>query len=98
MGSTRTCSMVLAGIALAIAANGNAYVRGGGPAKTDCFAAWQVTSSDVAANRGPTGVDCQDGDPACASTGRRTASAVRRVALRGRGDDAASARRPTYRR
>ena len=64
MSSTRTCSMVLAGV-LVIAANGHAYVRGGGPAKTDCFTAWQVTSPDVTANRGPTGVDCQDGDPAC---------------------------------
>src|SRR5688572_17856177 len=65
MGSTRTCSMMLAGVALAIAANGHAYVSGGGPAKTDCFTAWQVTSPDVTANRGKIGVDCQDGDPAC---------------------------------
>ena len=64
MSSTRTCSMVLAGV-FAIAATGHAYVQGGGPAKTDCFTAWQVTSPDVAANRGKTGVDCQDGDPAC---------------------------------
>src|SRR6185369_319670 len=64
MGSTRTCSMVLAGV-FALATTGHAYVRGGGPAKTDCFTAWQVTSPDVTANRGPTGVDCQDGDPAC---------------------------------
>src|SRR6185369_11679053 len=64
MGSTRTCSMVLAGV-FALATTGHAYVRGGGPARTDCFTAWQVTSPDVTANRGPTGVDCQDGDPAC---------------------------------
>ena len=64
MSPTRTCSMVLAGV-FAIAATGHAYVKGGGPAKTDCFTAWQVTSPDVTANRGPTGVDCQDGDPTC---------------------------------
>ena len=42
-----------------------ALVAGGGPAKTDCYAEWQVTSAGVQANHGKVGVDCQDGDPAC---------------------------------
>ena len=42
-----------------------ALVAGGGPAKTDCYAEWQVTSAGVQANSGKMGVDCQDGDPAC---------------------------------
>ena len=42
-----------------------ALVAGGGAAKTDCYAEWQVTSAGVQANRGKVGVDCQDGDPAC---------------------------------
>src|SRR5437899_2634927 len=42
-----------------------ALVAGGGPAKTDCYAEWQVTTAGVQANRGKVGVDCQDGDPAC---------------------------------
>src|SRR5262249_28760750 len=69
MSSTRTVSMVLAGV-FAMAATGHAYVKGGGPAKTDCFTAWQVTSPTVTANRGPTGVDCQDGDPTCDADGQ----------------------------
>jgi hypothetical protein len=69
MSSTKRFLVVMAGTLLA-AMPAHAVVLGGGPARTDCFAAWQVTSPDVAANRGPTGVDCEDGDPACDVDGR----------------------------
>src|SRR2546428_11317566 len=41
-----------------------ALVPGGGSAHSDCYVEWQVTSPDVGANRGRTGIDCPDGDPA----------------------------------
>jgi len=59
-------SLSIAGVAtLVVTSSATAFVGGGGAAHTDCFAAWQVTTAGVTANRGPTGVDCQDGDPAC---------------------------------
>ena len=36
-------------------------VPGGGKAKSDCYGEWLAASP----NRGATGIDCQDGDPAC---------------------------------
>lgn len=42
-----------------------ALVPGGGPTSSDCYAAWQVTSAELAANRGKFGIDCEDGDPRC---------------------------------
>jgi len=42
-----------------------ALVLGGGPANTDCYAAFD----GVTANRGMTGVDCTDGDPSCDADG-----------------------------
>ena len=50
---------------LAQARPGGALIAGGGPARSDCYAEWQVTTASVQANRGKVGVDCQDGDPAC---------------------------------
>lgn len=48
----------------------HALVVGGGPARTDCLAAWQVTSADRTADgRGGYRVDCQDGDPSCDADG-----------------------------
>jgi hypothetical protein len=67
---TKPFAFSLAGlIALAVASPVAALVPGGGPPSSDCVSAWQVTTADVAANRGPTGVDCQDGDPACDADG-----------------------------
>jgi hypothetical protein len=43
-----------------------ALVAGGGPAKSDCYAEWQVTSMGVT---GKTTIDCQDGDTACDADG-----------------------------
>ena len=64
--STKSSAVVLAVVAtFAAATTAPAFVAGGGAARTDCVAAWQVTGPDVTANRGRTGVDCQDGDPAC---------------------------------
>src|SRR2546428_11920755 len=40
-----------------------ALVPGGGSARSDCYVEWQVTSPDVVANRGRTGIDCQGGGP-----------------------------------
>src|SRR5438128_9891665 len=57
-------------VPLAHARPSAALVAGGGPAKTDCYAEWQVTTPDVKANRGRSGVDCQDGDPACDVAGK----------------------------
>src|SRR5262245_2971594 len=42
-----------------------ALVPGGGSAKTDCFAEWQVTTPERGPDRGKFTVDCQDGDPRC---------------------------------
>jgi hypothetical protein len=50
---------------LSFAAPAFAIVAGGGPAKSDCYAVWQVTTPDLAANHGKIGVDCQDGDRSC---------------------------------
>src|SRR4029077_11503858 len=36
-------------------------VPGGGKAKSDCYGEWLSATP----NRGATGIDCQDGDPAC---------------------------------
>lgn len=57
----------LGAIALTLVATppARALIPGGGPAQTDCFAAWQVTTQDLVANKGKTGVDCQEGDPKC---------------------------------
>ncbi|HXJ32415.1 MAG TPA: hypothetical protein VMS22_00125 [Candidatus Eisenbacteria bacterium] len=50
---------------VAMSASAGAEVMGGGPARTDCLGAWQVTTPETKANRGAVGIDCQDGDPAC---------------------------------
>jgi hypothetical protein len=72
---TKPFAFSLAGlIALAVASPVAALVPGGGPPSSDCVSAWQVTTADVAANRGPTGVDCQDGDPACDADGEANGS------------------------
>jgi hypothetical protein len=64
--SHTTVLCYLAGVAAVVAASSaDAFVAGGGAARTDCLAAWQVTTPGVTANHGRTGVDCQDGDPAC---------------------------------
>jgi hypothetical protein len=64
-------ALAVAGMAsLAVAPRATAFVAGGGPARTDCFAAWKVTTDGTTANHGPTGVDCQDGDPACDIDGK----------------------------
>src|SRR5215831_17824313 len=47
------------------AAPAAALVPGGGPAKTDCWAEWQVTTPERGPDHGQVGVDCQDGDPRC---------------------------------
>jgi hypothetical protein len=68
---TKPLAFSLAGlIAFAVASPAAALVVGGGPPSSDCVAAWQVTTADVAANRGRTGVDCQDGDPSCDADGK----------------------------
>src|SRR5256712_9120536 len=53
-----------------------ALVPGGGSARSDCYVEWQVTSPDVVANRGRTGIDCQDGDPACDVDGVQNGSCM----------------------
>src|SRR5207249_1139631 len=60
---TTTRAVVLALLCSAVPAW--ALVPGGGSARSDCYVEWQVTGPDVVANRGKTGIDCQDGDPAC---------------------------------
>jgi hypothetical protein len=67
MRTLHTSSLV---VLLALASPAFAFVAGGGTPKIDCVAAWQVTTADVTANRGSTGVDCQDGDPACDADGQ----------------------------
>jgi hypothetical protein len=72
----------LALLVVAFAAPALAIVPGGGPAKSDCYAVWQVTTPDLAANRGKIGIDCQDGDPSCDVDGQvdgRARSASRSV-------------------
>src|SRR5690349_3041806 len=58
-----------------------ALVPGGGSARSDCFVEWQVTSPDVVANRGRTGIDCQDGDPACDVDGVQNGSCTLGVSI-----------------
>src|SRR2546427_10030980 len=60
-----------------------ALVPGGGSARSDCDVEWQVTSPDVVANRGKTGVDCQDGDPAGDGDGVQNGSCPRGVSICG---------------
>src|SRR5438552_2299009 len=45
------------------------YVLGGGPRKTDCYAAWQVTAPSLAPAHGSKEIDCEDGDPRCDADG-----------------------------
>jgi hypothetical protein len=68
--STRLTFSLAGLVALVAASSAQAFVAGGGASRTDCIAAWQVTTADVVPNRGPTGVDCQDGDPACDADGK----------------------------
>src|SRR5262245_30253446 len=49
-----------------LAAPAWALVAGGGAAKSDCYAEWQVTNASVT---GKTTVDCQDGDTTCDADG-----------------------------
>src|SRR5215510_6993 len=65
MSPGRATWLLLLVLSLAASHPASALVSGGGPAKTDCYAEWQVTTSGVQATRGKIGVDCQDGDPAC---------------------------------
>src|SRR5438309_9842288 len=58
-----------------------ALVPGGGSARSDCYVEWQVTSPDVVANRGKTGIDCQDGDPACDVDGAQNGSCTLGVSI-----------------
>src|SRR2546428_2862617 len=58
-----------------------ALVPGGGSARTDCYSEWQVTSPGVVANRGRTGIDCQDGDPACDVDGVQNGSCTLGVSV-----------------
>ena len=58
-----------------------ALVPGGGSARSDCYVEWQVTSPDVVANRGRTGIDCQDGDPACDVDGVQNGSCMLGVSI-----------------
>jgi hypothetical protein len=51
--------LAVASIAGARAVVAQTLVPGGGPAKSDCYGEWL----SAAANRGATGIDCQDGDP-----------------------------------
>src|SRR5437016_14302949 len=58
-----------------------ALVPGGGSARTDCYSEWQVTSPGVVADRGRTGIDCQDGDPACDVDGVQNGSCTLGVSV-----------------
>src|SRR5262249_35715785 len=49
----------------AFASDAGAMVPGGGPARTDCYAGFQVTTEARGATHAGTVVDCQDGDPSC---------------------------------
>jgi hypothetical protein len=53
--------LAVTSIARSRAAAAQALISGGGPAKSDCYGEWL----SAAANRGASGIDCQDGDPAC---------------------------------
>ena len=57
---TRGAAFVAAVLAWPVA-SALALVAGGGPAANDCAAVWD----GVTATRGPVGVECRDGDPAC---------------------------------
>ena len=71
MTVTRARCIRACGVALCFATSAWGFVAGGGPATSDCYAEWQVTTSAVTANKGTSGVDCQDGDPACDVDGQR---------------------------
>ena len=59
--------VALTGMALFLSSSSPslAIVAGGGPAKSDCYVAWQVTTPDLGANKGKIGIDCEDGNPDC---------------------------------
>lgn len=57
----RPCAPPVALLLWVAAASAQTVIGGGGPARTDCHGAWIAP----APNRGTTGIDCQDGDPAC---------------------------------
>ena len=67
-----TSSRAILFLAVALLATpARALVPGGGPAKSDCYAEWQVTTPELQANHGRIGVDCQDGDPRCDVDGQQ---------------------------
>ena len=61
----RPASLAISLALLGSAATTSAFVLGGGPRGTDCYGAFD----GVAANHGPTTVDCVDGDPSCDADG-----------------------------
>ena len=64
-----------------LATPARALVPGGGPAKSDCYAQWQVTTPELQANHGRTGVDCQDGDPRCDVDGQQNGTCTLGVSI-----------------
>jgi hypothetical protein len=50
-------------LALSLAPRAEALIPGGGPAASDCYAEWQVTSPSATGSGQR--LDCEDGDPAC---------------------------------
>src|SRR5206468_7154621 len=76
---TTTRAVVFALLCSAVPAR--ALVPGGGSARSDCYVEWQVTGPDVVANRGKTGIDCQDGDPARDVDGAQNGSCTLGVSI-----------------
>jgi len=77
-----TSSRAILFLAVALLATpARALVPGGGPAKSDCYAQWQVTTRELQANHGRTGVDCQDGDPRCDVDGQQNGTCTLGVSI-----------------
>jgi hypothetical protein len=53
------------GLVLGGAPRAFALIPGGGPAASDCYAEWQVNSTELTATAGKSNLDCEDGDPRC---------------------------------
>ena len=81
MGRARSTLVFAVILLLGVSENAPALVAGGGPAKSDCYAEWQVTTPELGANRGRVGVDCQDGDPRCDVDGETNGTCVFGVSI-----------------
>jgi hypothetical protein len=79
----RFAGLLAVAVVVATGSSARALVPGGGGGRSDCLAAWRVTTRNVAPTRGTSVLDCQDGDPSCDGDGERDGACTFNVAVCG---------------